>query len=99
MVVERILSRNGEQSEEQSEEQTEEQSTYSERIKLPHERSLSNIIIDIRRLFFKTLEMLIDKKNPIKYIFSTERRQFALAVFLIIIGTLLLLLSNLFRSN
>ena len=65
--------------------------------KLPHDMSLGALILDIRKLFFDILELLVDKKNPIKYIFSTERRKFSFAVLLIMIGGLLLLLSNLMR--
>lgn len=61
----------------------------------PHKRPLEYIILSIRDFFFKSLEMLTDKKNPIPYIFSTEERKFHFSLFLIIIGTLLLLLSNL----
>lgn len=65
----------------------------------PHKRPIEYVIIGIRDLFFKSLEMLSDKKNPIPYIFSTDERKFHFSIFLIIIGTLLLLLSNLMISN
>jgi hypothetical protein len=65
---------------------------------LPHQRPMEEIILSIRGLFFKVLEMLIDKQNPIPYIFSTEQRQFSFALFLIIIGAVLLLFSNVMKS-
>lgn len=63
----------------------------------PHQRTIEDIIMGMRELFFKILEMLIDKDNPIPYIFSSEYRQFDFTLFLIIIGSLLLLLSNIMK--
>jgi hypothetical protein len=63
----------------------------------PHQRTIEEIIMGMRELFFKILEMLIDKENPIPYIFSSEYRQFDFTLFLIIIGTLLLLFSNIMK--
>jgi hypothetical protein len=65
---------------------------------LPHKKPVEDVIINIREMFYKILEMLIDKQNPIPYIFSSPDRHFAFAVLLIIIGTLLLLFSNLMMS-
>ena len=65
---------------------------------LPHQRSMEEIIISIRELFFKVLEMLIDKEYPIPYIYSSEIRQFSFALFLIIIGFTLLLLSSVMKN-
>jgi len=65
---------------------------------LPHKKPIEDVIINIRELFYKIIELLLDKKNPFPYIFSTPDRQFAFSVFLIIIGSLLLLLSNLMKS-
>lgn len=65
---------------------------------LPHQKPVSDVIINIREMFYKSIEMLIDKKNPLEYILSSPDRHFAFATFLIIIGTLLLLLSNLMKS-
>jgi len=67
--------------------------------KLPHKRPVEDVIVNIRDLFYTILEMLIDKKNPIPWIFSSPDRHFAFAVLLIIIGTLLLLFSNLMISQ
>jgi hypothetical protein len=65
---------------------------------LPHKKPVEDVIINIRELFYKIIELLLDKKNPFPYIFSTPDRQFAFSIFLIIIGSLLLLLSNLMKS-
>jgi len=67
--------------------------------KLPHEKPVQDIIINIREMFYKTLELLVDKKNPIPYIISTPDRYFSFAVFLLVIGSLLLLFSNLMISS
>ena len=63
----------------------------------PHQRTIEEIVMDMREVFFKILEMLIDKENPIPYIFSSEYRQFDFTLFLIIIGSLLLLFSNIMK--
>jgi hypothetical protein len=77
-----------------------EKNTYEDNIliKLPHKEPIENIILDIRDLFFQILNLLEEKQNPIPFIFSSDRRQFAFSLFLIIFGTLLLLLSSLMKS-
>jgi hypothetical protein len=67
--------------------------------KLPHNKPIEDIIINIREMFYKILEMLIDKQNPIPYILSSYDRHFAFAILLIVIGALLLLFSNLMISD
>jgi hypothetical protein len=67
--------------------------------KLPHKKPVEDVIINMRDLFYAILEMLIDKKNPIPWIFSSPDRHFAFAILLIIIGGLLLLFSNLMLSQ
>jgi hypothetical protein len=66
---------------------------------LPHQKPVQDIIINIREMFYKTLEILIDKKNPFAYILSTPDRQFSFAILLIVIGSLMLLFSNLMISS
>jgi hypothetical protein len=66
---------------------------------LPHQRSMEDIIINIREMFYKSLEMLIDKQNPIPYLMSTPDRQFSVAIFLIVIGSLFMLFANLMIST
>jgi hypothetical protein len=67
-------------------------------ILLPHKEPIENIILNIRDLFFQILDLLENKENPIPFIFLSEKRQFSFALFLIIFGTLLLLLSTLMQS-
>ena len=64
----------------------------------PHKQPIEDIIIDIRDVFFQTLNLIEDKQNPIPYIYSSDKRQFSFSLFLIIFGTLLLLLSSLMKS-
>jgi hypothetical protein len=66
---------------------------------LPHKKPVEDLIVNMRNLFFLILEMLLDKKNPIPLIFSSPDRHFSFAILLIIIGTLLLLFSNLMISS
>jgi hypothetical protein len=66
---------------------------------LPHQKPVQDIIINIREMFYQTLELLIYKKNPIPYILSTPDRRFSFSILLIVIGSLLLLFSNLMISS
>lgn len=65
---------------------------------IPHKQPIENIIIDIRDVFFQILNLIEDKQNPIPYIYSSNKRQFSFSLFLIIFGSLLLLLSSLMKS-
>jgi hypothetical protein len=67
--------------------------------KLPHKKPVEDLIVSMRNLFYLILEMLLDKQNPIPFIFSSPDRHFAFAVLLIIIGAMLLLFSNLMMSS
>ena len=64
----------------------------------PHKQPIENIIIDIRDIFFQSLNLIEEKQNPIPFIYSSNKRQFSFSLFLIIFGTLLLLLSSLMKS-
>jgi hypothetical protein len=66
---------------------------------LPHQRPIGDTIILMREMFYIILEMLIYKKNPLPFIFATIERQYIFSLFLIIIGSLLLLFSNLMISQ
>ena len=67
-------------------------------INIPHKEPVEKIILNIRDLFFQILNLVEEKENPLPYIFSSDKRQFAFSLFLIIFGTLLLLLSTLMKS-
>ena len=67
-------------------------------ILLPHQQSIENIIINIRDLIFVLFDMLENKKNPIPFLLSSDTRIFTFSLFLIIFGTLILLLSSLMMS-
>ena len=64
----------------------------------PHKQPIEDVIIDIRNIFFQILNLIEDRQNPIPYIYSSNKRQFSFSLFLIIFGTLLLLLSSLMKS-
>jgi hypothetical protein len=66
---------------------------------LPHQKPVQDIIVNVREMFYKSLELLVDKKNPIPYVLSTPDRQFSLGILLVVIGSLLLLFSNLMISS
>jgi hypothetical protein len=65
---------------------------------LPHQQSIETIIIGIRDLFLIILDQIEVGKNPIPLIFASELRTFYFSLFLIILGTLLLLLASLMKS-
>jgi hypothetical protein len=54
-----------------------------------------DLVINIKNLFFEILELLLDFKNPIPYILENEKREFEFAIMILLIGILLLFLSNL----
>jgi hypothetical protein len=60
---------------------------------------IDDLGINMKNLFFKILEMLADKENPIPYIMDNSKRQFTFAVMIICIGGLLMFFSNLMISN
>lgn len=68
-------------------------------ILVPHKQPIENIIIDIRQLFFQVLDKIENKENPIAFIMESNKRIFTLSIFLIIFGTLLLILSTLMKSS
>ena len=65
---------------------------------LPHKQPFEKIIIDMRDLIFKILEILEDRENPIPFIFANEERRFHFSIILILFGCLFLLLSSLMKS-
>jgi hypothetical protein len=65
---------------------------------LPHKQPIETIIIDIRDIFFQILNLVEDKQNPIPYIYSSNKRQFSFSLFLIVFGTILLVLATLMKS-
>ena len=65
---------------------------------LPHQQTVENIIINIRDLFFIIIDMLENQKNPLPFILSSDTRIFTFSLFLIIFGTLMLLLASLMKS-
>lgn len=65
---------------------------------LPHQQSIEYIILNIRDMIFFIIEKLENQENPIPYIISSDKRIFIFSLFLIIFGTLMLLLSSLMKS-
>ena len=68
-------------------------------IPLPHQQNIEYIILNIRDMIFIIIQMLEDQKNPIPYILSSDKRIFTFSLFLIIFGTIMLLLSSLMKSS
>lgn len=64
----------------------------------PHQQPIENIILDIQKLFYQILDILENRQNPIPFIFTSNKRIFTFSIFLIVIGTLLLILSSLMKS-
>jgi uncharacterized membrane protein len=68
-------------------------------IMLPHKQNIEHIILNIRDMIFIIIEMLENQKNPIPYILSSDRRIFTFSLFLIIFGTIMLILASLMKSS
>jgi hypothetical protein len=66
---------------------------------LPHKKPIEIIILEIQDLFYIILDMIIDKKNPIPFILSSNNRIFLFSIFLLLFGFLLLLLATLMQSK
>jgi hypothetical protein len=54
--------------------------------------------VDMKNLVFDVLKMLADRKNPLPFIMSDEKKQFSFAVLLCIVGGLMLFFSNLMQQ-
>ena len=65
---------------------------------LPHQRSIEDIIIITRETFFKVLDMLTNRENPIPFISESPDRFFTIALVMIILGFTLLVLSSIIKS-
>lgn len=65
---------------------------------LPHQRPIEDIIILIRETFYLILSKVINGENPVQYILSSPDNFFALTIFIIITGALLMLFSNILIS-
>jgi hypothetical protein len=66
---------------------------------LPHQRPIEDIIIMTRETFFKTLEKIQSRENPLPWIQESPDRFFTAALFMIIVGACMLLLSSLMKFN
>lgn len=64
----------------------------------PHKQPIENIIVDIQNIFYQVIDIIQDKQNPIPFIMASNKRIFTFSLFLMIIGTLLLILSTLMKS-
>lgn len=61
---------------------------------LPHQKSIEDNLINIYKLILEILNLLINLKNPIPYIFSTYDNQFAFSILLISVSIIIILLLN-----
>jgi hypothetical protein len=66
---------------------------------LPHKKPVEDVILNIRELIHKIIELILNFKNPLPYIFSTPDRQFAFTVLIIVVGVIFLFLSNILKSS
>ena len=66
---------------------------------LPHQQTVENIMINIKDLIFTIIDMLENKENPLPFILSDDNNIFSCSLFLIIFGSLMLLLSSLLKSK
>ena len=54
--------------------------------------------VDMKNLVFDVLKMIADRKNPLPFIMSDQKKQFSFAILLCILGGLMLFFSNLMRE-
>jgi len=66
-------------------------------LRKPHEKTIEETIYEIRVVLSDVLSLLIDGKNPINYIFSSDNKQFAFCLLMLIIGITMLLISNILK--
>ncbi len=71
---------------------------HKEKITLPHQQTIENIIINIREMIFIIIDMLENQRNPVPFIIASDSRIFTCSLMLIIFGTLLLILGTLLQS-
>lgn len=69
--------------------ETEDRST-----KLLHQKSISEIIFNCRIAFFETLQLILNKENPLPFILSSDDNMLSICIIIILIGILMLLVSN-----
>lgn len=74
------------------------QEMYQSKELLPHQRSIESIVYDLRVVFLKVLEIILNKQNPLPYILSENKTQFSFCLIIIILGILLLLISNIMSN-
>jgi hypothetical protein len=74
------------------------QEMYQSKELLPHQRSIESIVYDLRVVFLKVLEITLNKQNPVPYILSENKTQFSFCLIIIILGILLLLISNIMSN-
>ena len=80
--------------------QIEQQNIINKEKKIEQKKSdnlffFEDLLINIKNLFFEIIELLLDFKNPILYILENEKKEFTFAIMILLIGILLLFLSNL----
>ena len=70
------------------------QESSKDRGKKLHEKNISEIIFNCRIVFFETLQLLLNKENPLQYILSSEDNMLSICIIILVIGILMLLISN-----
>ena len=91
-----------EEEDRKSEQETNNNKEETKKIEIINNKSniyINDLGLNMKNLFFEILELLINKQNPIQYIMENEKRQFTFSIMILIIGGLLLFLSNLMINN
>jgi hypothetical protein len=66
-------------------------------LRKPHEKTIEETVYEIRVVLSDVLSLVLDGKNPMSYIFSSDNKQFAFCLLLLIIGITMLLISNILK--
>ena len=61
--------------------------------------SIYDIIIELRGMFYIILKYMGNNMNPLPYIFESKKRKYVFAIFMILFGSLLLMLSSLMMEK
>ncbi len=64
-----------------------------EKIKMPHEKTIQDNLVNIREIFYVLFDFIFKFKNPIPFIFESPDRYFGTSIIFIIIGLLFIILS------
>ena len=67
-----------------------------DKIKLPHEKTIQENLVNIREIIYVLFNLIFNLKNPFPFIFKSPDNYFGTSIIFIIIGLLLIILNIFF---